>query len=96
MLEGAALGNHVFDKYKQKKKLEILKKIILSVNTDTEKKYGKLAEKIETMDEFFLCHRLGFDYFQGYFLSKPRVIKTKTLAYKLAYSMCEPYGSGTF
>lgn len=49
MLEGAALGNHVFDKYKQKKELEILKKIILSVNTDTEKKYGKLAEKIETI-----------------------------------------------
>lgn len=39
-----------------------------------------LAEKIETMDEFFLCHRLGFEYFQGYFLSKPRVIKKKTLA----------------
>ena len=39
-----------------------------------------LAEKIETMEEFFLCHRLGFEYFQGYFLSKPRVIKKKTLA----------------
>lgn len=39
-----------------------------------------LAEKIENMDEFFLCHRLGFDYFQGYFLSKPRVIKKTTLA----------------
>ena len=38
-----------------------------------------LAEKIETMDEFFLCHRLGFEYFQGYFLSKPRVIKKTTL-----------------
>ena len=39
-----------------------------------------LAEKVETMDEFFLCHRLGFDYYQGYFLSKPKVIKKTTLA----------------
>lgn len=39
-----------------------------------------LAEKVETMDEFFMCHRLGFDYYQGYFLSKPKVIKKTTLA----------------
>ncbi|MBI3186421.1 MAG: HDOD domain-containing protein [Gammaproteobacteria bacterium] len=38
-----------------------------------------LAEKIETMDEFELCHKLGFEYFQGYFLSKPRVIQGKSL-----------------
>jgi len=38
-----------------------------------------LAEKVETMDEFFLCHRLDFDYYQGYFLSKPKVIKKTTL-----------------
>ncbi|WP_455210645.1 EAL and HDOD domain-containing protein [Kaarinaea lacus] len=39
-----------------------------------------LAEKVETMDEFAFCHKLGFDYFQGYFLSKPRVIKSTSLA----------------
>lgn len=38
-----------------------------------------LAEKIETQDEFDWCKQLGFDYFQGYFLSKPRVIKEKKL-----------------
>ena len=38
-----------------------------------------LAEKIETMEEFEFCLKLGFDYFQGYFLSKPRVIKSESL-----------------
>jgi len=38
-----------------------------------------LAEKIETHDEFILCRNLGFDYFQGYFLSKPQIISGKTL-----------------
>lgn len=38
-----------------------------------------LAEKIETLEEFDLCMDLGFDYFQGYFLSKPRIIKSTTL-----------------
>lgn len=34
-----------------------------------------LAEKVETPDEFEWCRQAGFDYFQGYFLSKPKVIK---------------------
>ena len=34
-----------------------------------------LAEKVETREEFELCKSLGFDYFQGYFISKPVVIK---------------------
>lgn len=38
-----------------------------------------LAEKIETMEEFEFCIKLGFDYFQGYFLSKPKIIKSKSL-----------------
>lgn len=38
-----------------------------------------LAEKIETMDEFEFCLDLGFDYFQGYFLSKPKIIKSDSL-----------------
>ncbi|MEZ6132621.1 MAG: HDOD domain-containing protein [Planctomycetaceae bacterium] len=33
-----------------------------------------LAEKIETHEEFENCRQLGFDYYQGYFLSKPRVV----------------------
>lgn len=38
-----------------------------------------LAEKIETHEEFEYCRNLGFDYFQGYFLSKPRVISGKRI-----------------
>ena len=38
-----------------------------------------LAEKIETMEEFEFCLNLGFHYFQGYFLSKPRIIKSQSL-----------------
>jgi len=38
-----------------------------------------LAEKIETADEFIVCRELGFDYFQGYFLSRPQIIKGKSL-----------------
>jgi c-di-GMP phosphodiesterase len=34
-----------------------------------------LAEKIETHEEFEQCLELGFDYFQGYFLHKPILIK---------------------
>ena len=35
-----------------------------------------LAEKIETQSEFRYCRDLGFDYFQGYFLSRPEIIPT--------------------
>lgn len=38
-----------------------------------------LAEKIETMEEYEFCLQLGFDYFQGYFLSRPRIIKSQSL-----------------
>lgn len=38
-----------------------------------------LAEKIETFQEFEFCRKLGFDYFQGYFLCKPQIIKGKKL-----------------
>jgi c-di-GMP-related signal transduction protein len=35
-----------------------------------------LAEKVETRQEFELAVKLGYDYFQGYFFSKPTIIKT--------------------
>lgn len=38
-----------------------------------------LAEKVETLEEFEFCRDLGFDYFQGYFLSRPRIIKSKSM-----------------
>ncbi|SHM23880.1 EAL and HDOD domain-containing protein [Halanaerobium congolense] len=36
-----------------------------------------IAEKIETYDEFFAAKELGFDYFQGYFFTKPKTIESK-------------------
>jgi len=44
-----------------------------------------LAEKVETKEEFKRCQELGFDYFQGYYFSRPQIIKGKKLpANKLA------------
>jgi EAL and modified HD-GYP domain-containing signal transduction protein len=34
-----------------------------------------LAEKVETRAQYELCHQLGFDYFQGYFLERPNVVR---------------------
>lgn len=39
-----------------------------------------LAEKVETFDEFEFAKELGFDLFQGYFLSKPQIIEGRTLS----------------
>lgn len=39
-----------------------------------------LAEKVETTEEFEFCKSLGFDYFQGYFLSRPQIVDGKTIA----------------
>ncbi len=39
-----------------------------------------LAEKVETLEEFEICRDLGFDLFQGYFLSRPNVIRERNLA----------------
>ena len=36
-----------------------------------------LAEKIETMEQFCFLKTLKFDYYQGYFLSKPAIIEGK-------------------
>ncbi len=38
-----------------------------------------LAEKVETHEEFQLCRELGFDYFQGYYFSKPKVISGQAI-----------------
>ncbi len=38
-----------------------------------------LAEKVETAEEFERCKALGFDYFQGYFLSTPQIVQGKAL-----------------
>ena len=38
-----------------------------------------VAEKIETPQEYLYCRELGFDYFQGYFLSRPQIISAEKL-----------------
>ena len=38
-----------------------------------------LAEKVETQEEFEHFRQLGFDYFQGYFFAKPKVISSNKL-----------------
>lgn len=38
-----------------------------------------LAEKLETREEVETCKALGFHYFQGYFLERPSILKTRAL-----------------
>ncbi|MDD2897799.1 MAG: EAL domain-containing protein [Desulfuromonadaceae bacterium] len=38
-----------------------------------------LAEKVETLEQFYDCLALGFELFQGYFFSRPIVLKQKRL-----------------
>jgi len=38
-----------------------------------------VAEKIETYEEFNKFKAMGFDYFQGYFLAKPEIVKHRKL-----------------
>ena len=55
-----------------------------------------LAEKIETHVEYERCMRLGFDYFQGYFLCRPNIVEGKGLAanrlviMQLLNRLCDP------
>ncbi len=39
-----------------------------------------LAEKVETREQFELCRRLGFDYFQGFFLERPQVMQGTSIS----------------
>lgn len=38
-----------------------------------------LAEKVETYEEFHRAKEMGFQYFQGYFFSKPEILKNREL-----------------
>ena len=49
VLEGACLGNHVFDKYKKDKKLKPLKQITLMVSPDSVRKFARLPKRIEAI-----------------------------------------------
>lgn len=39
-----------------------------------------LAEKVETAEEFERCRALGFRYFQGYWLSRPAIVRGRELS----------------
>lgn len=39
-----------------------------------------IGAKIETHDLYELCRSMGFDYFQGYFVSKPNIIKNASFS----------------
>jgi EAL and modified HD-GYP domain-containing signal transduction protein len=39
-----------------------------------------LAEKVETHDEYKQCRAIGFDFFQGYFFSKPEMLSANEAA----------------
>jgi EAL and modified HD-GYP domain-containing signal transduction protein len=39
-----------------------------------------LAEKVETIEEFWSALDMGFSYFQGYFFSKPEIIRGKEIS----------------
>lgn len=49
----------------------------IAAHIDRLKKPGiaMLAEKVETQEMYDFCKGLGFDYFQGYFLSRPKIMK---------------------
>jgi EAL and modified HD-GYP domain-containing signal transduction protein len=38
-----------------------------------------VAERVETQEDFGICKDMGFDFFQGYFFSRPEVIRQKNL-----------------
>ena len=68
---------------------DIIKIDLMALDTETLKEHVKifkkldvklLAEKVETIEEYEMCVELGFDYFQGYYFAKPRVISGKQLA----------------
>lgn len=39
-----------------------------------------LAEKVETHEMYEYCKDLGYEYFQGYFLSRPQIVEGKQIA----------------
>jgi c-di-GMP-related signal transduction protein len=66
-------------------RLAPMEKLIDDITTISGKGLKLLAEKVETRDEFEWAIRLGFDYFQGFFFSKPKMlVKTAVSPVKMA------------
>ncbi|USD65377.1 EAL domain-containing protein [Vibrio sp. SCSIO 43136] len=55
-----------------------------------------VAERVETAEEFAATQAAGFHFFQGYFFSKPEIIRNRAvkpeqvLAMQLFYEVCKP------
>ncbi|MCW9030891.1 MAG: HDOD domain-containing protein [Gammaproteobacteria bacterium] len=62
-------------------KIDILQLDVQGLRDNVEKLHGYdvrlLAEKVETQEEYELCKELGFDYFQGYFFCKPKIVESQ-------------------
>ncbi|MFN2340815.1 MAG: EAL and HDOD domain-containing protein [Halanaerobium sp.] len=57
---------------------------IIKINYNPDVKF--LAEKIESYEEFKSAYQMGYDYFQGYFFTKPDTISTRKIpSYKFNY-----------
>lgn len=39
-----------------------------------------IAEKVETHEQFAHCQTLGFDFFQGYFFARPKLVASRTMS----------------
>jgi c-di-GMP-related signal transduction protein len=85
-----ALDDHVFDPvYEELYEIaEIIKiDLLLSGNDEVAEMVEKfrpyplklLAEKVETRDQFIYCHKLGFEYFQGYYFARPSVLEKRRI-----------------
>jgi len=57
--------------------LEEIEDLVKKIST---KGVDLLAEKVETHDEFKKAFEMGFRYFQGFFFSKPEVLKGKEIS----------------
>ncbi len=57
--------------------LDQIKAILLDLPKNKRLKF--LAEKVEMQDEFDQAVSMGFEYFQGYFFSKPQIVKGKDI-----------------
>ena len=57
-----------------------IKEIERSVEALSAYQVKLLAEKIETHEEFLHARDMGFDYFQGYFFSKPEILKSRDIS----------------
>ena len=57
-----------------------IKDIEAAIKELAEYRVKLLAEKIETHEEFQQALSMGFEYFQGYFFSKPEILKSRDIS----------------